>query len=523
MAEGKDIGIHIKTTADTSGVDKADDSIKQLKKTTAADIEAMTDKVKVAQWGFYDLDSEIRKTAKSSESFTSGVTKMEKPTRDNAAALLAFSQGFEDAQFGIRGVLNNIPSLIFAMGGGAGLAGAISVAAVAGSQLFDMLTKTAEKSSVVADRIKAIADNMGADELDRFEAVGDAISFAADSAEALRQNWTETQKAEADYSKEALSNAEKLAKAQILIAESLGLQVDRFKELETIAEREAEQRKLQAEQAVASLEARLELSKQEVTTKADILGAETRRAASEEANLVNARAKLQALRDERAELEKIGKLVVNAPIGAQFGATLSAEQVAQNNEARDARKKLQDPAFKAELEGAQARVDKLEEAFATLTRDGGVLDRTQLALDAANTKLADDSAAIALEIQKVQESAATDDILARSQALAATGEQFAKQLVDTFGKIETTNAEGIVAKDTIGRAAEDGRITLKETADVAEATRTLIGQVQSGIATTGTNIQDLLRLQTAFVASQESIADRVKALEARINQINQRQ
>ncbi len=61
--------------------------------------------------------------------------------RNNAQALLMFSQGFEDAQFGIRGILNNIPGLIVALGGGAGLAGAISIAAVAGSQLFSMLTK----------------------------------------------------------------------------------------------------------------------------------------------------------------------------------------------------------------------------------------------------------------------------------------------------------------------------------------------------------------------------------------------
>ena len=44
---------------------------------------------------------------------------------------LAFSQAVEDAQYGIRGVLNNIPQMVLGLGGGMGLVGAISLVSVA--------------------------------------------------------------------------------------------------------------------------------------------------------------------------------------------------------------------------------------------------------------------------------------------------------------------------------------------------------------------------------------------------------
>ena len=54
---------------------------------------------------------------------------------------LAFSQAVEDAQYGIKGVLNNIPQMILGFGGSMGLAGAISLAAVAAVQLYPHLKR----------------------------------------------------------------------------------------------------------------------------------------------------------------------------------------------------------------------------------------------------------------------------------------------------------------------------------------------------------------------------------------------
>jgi uncharacterized coiled-coil protein SlyX len=56
--------------------------------------------------------------------------------RNIGQAALEGSRAIEDLQYGVAGVVNNIPSLVMAMGGSAGLTAAISLAAVAASQLY---------------------------------------------------------------------------------------------------------------------------------------------------------------------------------------------------------------------------------------------------------------------------------------------------------------------------------------------------------------------------------------------------
>lgn len=63
---------------------------------------------------------------------------------NSGRALLEASRAIEDAQYGISGVLNNIPGLVMMLGGGAGLAGALSVAAVGATQLYKKLSAVPE-------------------------------------------------------------------------------------------------------------------------------------------------------------------------------------------------------------------------------------------------------------------------------------------------------------------------------------------------------------------------------------------
>jgi hypothetical protein len=101
--------------------------------------------------------------------------------RDFGRAALEASRGLEDLQYGVSGVLNNIPSLIQSLGGPAGLAAGVSIAAVAGKILYDHWndltrlfgeghTKTAaeemeelrKKTSLTADEAERLAraDNL---------------------------------------------------------------------------------------------------------------------------------------------------------------------------------------------------------------------------------------------------------------------------------------------------------------------------------------------------------------------------
>lgn len=61
---------------------------------------------------------------------------------------------FDDLQYGIKGVMNNIPSLVMGFGGSMGLAGALSIATLAGAKLYDWLGASADKSDELAKKQK---------------------------------------------------------------------------------------------------------------------------------------------------------------------------------------------------------------------------------------------------------------------------------------------------------------------------------------------------------------------------------
>jgi hypothetical protein len=78
---------------------------------------------------------------------------------NSSMGFLAFSQAVEDAQYGIKGVLNNIPQMILGFGGSMGLAGAISLAAVAAVSLYPVIKRL--YAAVDNDILKKAADEWG--------------------------------------------------------------------------------------------------------------------------------------------------------------------------------------------------------------------------------------------------------------------------------------------------------------------------------------------------------------------------
>lgn len=102
---------------------------------------------------------------------------------------LAFSQAVEDAQYGIRGVLNNIPQMVIGFGGGVGLAGAISLAAVAAANLLPRLIELYGANDV--DKLKE-ADEAWREAFDSAMEAANEIERAADAearGAALAAEW----------------------------------------------------------------------------------------------------------------------------------------------------------------------------------------------------------------------------------------------------------------------------------------------------------------------------------------------
>ncbi len=459
-----------------------------------AEFSGVSDRFDATRTAIYDLDAAQTRATKSTQTFTAGATEVKKANANASQSLLLFSQGFEDLQFGIRGVLNNIPGLIISLGGTAGLAGAISIAAVAGSQLFTWLSKTEEKASDVADRMKAIAESIGDAETDRFQKVSDSIERASDNAAALTQNWDATRQAEAAYSTAALTNAEKLAVAQSLIADALGLQVDGFRELEAVAERQRLAREEAAKQALAAEVERKRKADEAVALAAKEVEDEKLRAGAAVNRLADLREELTLLRQKKAALEEVAK--------TQIPDRSPEDQLAQPKrllERRNAERELANPAFQSALAGTESRVDKLEELVRKLTDENtGAAARAETALNAARTKAEDVNRSVAVNIDRIEQTLNADDLVARAQTVAKQGETLAAEVTKAFGEVQTNNERGAAAKDSLLQAAADGKITADELQRAGIDIRTLVGLTQSGQASVVGGVQKLIAVQNRF-------------------------
>lgn len=225
MAKRHQVGIDIKTSGDTSGARKVEGALD--------DIEMSAKEVRDMMAQTKGLDPKVEKQLKgvagqlervntTGRKATQAQTGLGKSTRRTDLAMLSFSQAVEDAQYGIRGILNNIPSLVMQLGGGAGLAGVISLTAVGLSTLYTQLTKNEEKVEETAEEVDVLKDyfkELNQEVADaRFESYADKLKVVDNMIkrqnESLRANIKFTQQ----KAKEELAIAaaqDDIARAQI--------------------------------------------------------------------------------------------------------------------------------------------------------------------------------------------------------------------------------------------------------------------------------------------------------------------
>lgn len=125
-------------------------------------------------------------------------------------SILEFSRMVEDAQYGIAGILNNIPTLIASLGLGAGLAGAFSLAAVGGTLLFKLLKNADFKGTWIGDvkeEIGKLVTNMSQAEAEARKIAESPLSWAKTAEEEFEEKSAKAEKAlrrELDLMKEKL-------------------------------------------------------------------------------------------------------------------------------------------------------------------------------------------------------------------------------------------------------------------------------------------------------------------------------
>ena len=204
MATKKEIEIKLKSTLDGKGVEEAKQQIDALNKSTE------------------QLDKNSKQATRSVKNMGQGA--------------LQAAYFFDDLQYGIRGIMNNIPGLVMGFGGGAGLAGAMSLAVLAGAKLYDWMGNTEAKSKELAKAIE--------EEAEAFR------KLKAEVEETWRQNQNE------QILREALDSAKKIADYRKLESEALKYSLDYRKELISlesgIKDDEAEIARLKVEEDFAN-------------------------------------------------------------------------------------------------------------------------------------------------------------------------------------------------------------------------------------------------------------------------------
>lgn len=227
----------------------------------SAQFVAMAGKVNGAQKALQGAEAEARKF---------GATV--KRGGNAGLAVQEFARGLEDAQYGMRGIQNNIPGLVLALGGGAGLAGVLSIAAVVGGQLWELLSKGSK------------------------EATADAIDYLA-VAKKLSQEFgndrLEIEKARGANADSNLAKQKEYAAAQQRIADS---------------ELDLEKQRIKGDGGVAVAKARLDLSRIE----GDLLTATGEKALKLAKDREAALKRIVALEERNAEL--IRQAEVNAAV-----------------------------------------------------------------------------------------------------------------------------------------------------------------------------------------------------------------
>jgi hypothetical protein len=254
--------------------------------------------------------------------------------RNGGMAMLELSRAAEDAQYGMNGVINNIPGLVMSLGGKAGVAGAVSLIAVAAYQAWKQLNKMLGEKEWNAwedARQKAVADY--------YSTMEERKRFLRDEEAAIKLK----------RDMEELQRRENSA-----LQESIGLNQERFDALKNQADILRETR---------SLEDQLNAARQRFTPQKSGAVADWQRAADEyNRNQARTSADLAA---KQKELVLIGRELNG--VWEKIGWSLTKYQVLVANSAKETMT-LRERVFAQETELARSEA-QLEQGRNKFTKE----------------------------------------------------------------------------------------------------------------------------------------------------------
>ncbi len=130
-------------------VDAMDDSVEATQKDTKAkeaNKSATEKQGKEIDATAKKIEASGKKAQQAGENLGEGAQEAGEGLKISGYGMLQVAQFADDAQYGLRGVMNNIPGLVMGLGGGMGLAGALSVAVLGFAKLYDWLGKSFQRT-----------------------------------------------------------------------------------------------------------------------------------------------------------------------------------------------------------------------------------------------------------------------------------------------------------------------------------------------------------------------------------------
>lgn len=334
------ISLHVATSTDDSGLTKTTTSLKTTE--TASDGLAVSLGRVAMEAGKMEgaLAAGAAGATKHQATHATLSQEMEKAGRSTQTfgeKALAAAYFADDLQYGIKGILNNIPMLAMSLGMGSGVAGIVSILAVGFSVLSDKMGWFQEEAGSSADELKKLAT-----ETQAAATAATKEATATDAAEAaLKAHNKRVQEAEERY-KELTTAIDEAAKSRGTMAKNITAEKDA--EAALALARIEQRRALQGGQGGADQEAEKDSNaiKKDIARKK--FEADQAEAAAKEADL---RAKAKALSDAAA-----AKDAAASNLGAGSGGLMDSE----GRKAAEARKKEADAALaQAEAEAAKQK------------------------------------------------------------------------------------------------------------------------------------------------------------------------
>lgn len=460
-----------------SGIDRALASLTTFEKRTAQSKSAALPALELNP----DIVRNLERAGARTQELTRQTMLAGRAGQFGSMGFLAFSQAVEDAQYGIRGILNNIPQMIIGFGGTMGLAGAISLAAVAAVNLYPLLQRlNGDAFSDAVAKGREEWDKILKDGLESANAMEREVANAASLLELTRQlsaasaervqyagQMTGFWDAELASMRQAREFESQISAARRQMAESLGGDAKPFIVKQQAADRSAvdqdlknrrEELRLQQAAGENLYSARNNITAENAANEA----ARTTELANATRDLADSKGRLKAIELEAAAAkDKEQTMLRQSAAAVASNITKIEERIASLREQKNAEEQSGQSALSEaskNLAASDAKIKKTQEEIAALEQKKATLTELQ--------KLEREKQAVAAVLKQQSELKAAEPELKRAIQTASTQQEATRVFADDMSVLRTTAKDGRAAGK---RAAEELELQ-RQAADLAEKT-----------------------------------------------------